>query len=311
MPVPDPVSSDPELPPRAEIVIIGGGIIGAASALELAERGLDVVLCEKGEIAAEQSSRNWGWCRQMSRDPREIPLIVKSLRLWRAMNERVEAETGFRECGILYLAQSADELDAKLKWYEQNARPYGLSSRPVSGAEAETLQPGARSSGRRPLHPGRRPRGAGEGRPGNGASRAAQGRENVHALRRSRHRDRRRPCRGRRDRARPHRLRHRRARRRSLVAPVPGQSRHRLSASRGGQFRDAHGVAGRGVERSCSAGKFSFRRRLDGGYTIAHRHMSVADIVPESFTQFFRFLPALRLDRQGLRLRLGRPFSLR
>ena len=62
-----------------DVCVIGGGVAGVATALELAERGLDVVLLEKGEIAAEQSSRNWGWCRQMGRDPREIPLVLESL----------------------------------------------------------------------------------------------------------------------------------------------------------------------------------------------------------------------------------------
>ena len=95
-PRPDPVVSDETFPERASVVVIGGGIIGACTALELAERGIDVVLCEKGEVGAEQSSRNWGWCRQMGRDPREIPLAIEALRLWRGMNERVGAETGFR-----------------------------------------------------------------------------------------------------------------------------------------------------------------------------------------------------------------------
>ena len=41
------------------------------------------MLCEKGDIGGEQSSRNWGWCRKMGRDAREIPLALESLRLWR------------------------------------------------------------------------------------------------------------------------------------------------------------------------------------------------------------------------------------
>ena len=153
MPAPDPVSSDPELPARAEIVVIGGGIIGAATALELAERGIDVVLFEKGEIAGEQSSRNWGWCRQMSRDPREIPLIVESLRLWRAHERNAsEAETGFRQCGILYLCETDGRTRRQAKWYEENARPYGLSSRPVSGAEADDFSRAPPSSGKAALY---------------------------------------------------------------------------------------------------------------------------------------------------------------
>ena len=93
----DPVASDETLPARADVVVIGGGIIGVSTALFLAQKGVSVVLCEKGHIAGEQSSRNWGWCRKMGRDPREIPLVIESLRLWERMNETVEAETGFRQ----------------------------------------------------------------------------------------------------------------------------------------------------------------------------------------------------------------------
>ena len=75
MPVIDLIHPSTEFPKRAGAVVIGAGIVGIATALELAERGVDVVVVEKGDVAAEQSSRNWGWCRQMGRDPREIPLI--------------------------------------------------------------------------------------------------------------------------------------------------------------------------------------------------------------------------------------------
>ena len=101
----DPVTSDETVPARADVVIIGGGIIGTSAALFLAQKGISVALCEKGHIAGEQSSRNWGWCRKMVRDPRELPLIIESLRLWERMNETVEGETGFRTCGIMYLGE--------------------------------------------------------------------------------------------------------------------------------------------------------------------------------------------------------------
>src|SRR5208283_1865505 len=92
----DLVASDPEQPARTGIVVIGGGIIGTCTALFLAEKGHAVVLCEKGRIGGEQSSRNWGWCRTMGRDDAEIPLAMESLRLWRGMNQRIGRETGFR-----------------------------------------------------------------------------------------------------------------------------------------------------------------------------------------------------------------------
>ena len=93
----DHVPSDPELPARATVVIVGGGIIGVCTAFFLARDGIPVVLCEKGEIGAEQSSRNWGWCRKMGRDAREIPLAIEALRLWNDMNKLIEAESGFRD----------------------------------------------------------------------------------------------------------------------------------------------------------------------------------------------------------------------
>ena len=69
----DRVLSDTVIPPATRVVVIGGGIIGVCTAFFLARKGIPVVLCEKGRIAAEQSSRNWGWCRKMGRDPRELP----------------------------------------------------------------------------------------------------------------------------------------------------------------------------------------------------------------------------------------------
>src|SRR5882757_3879564 len=130
----DPVPSDEKLPAQADVVIIGGGIIGTSTALYLAQKGVATVLCEKGHIAGEQSSRNWGWCRKMGRDPREIPLIIESLRLWQGMNEAVEAETGFRQPGIMYLAETQEELAVQEQWLEY-ARPYQLDTRIIGGAE--------------------------------------------------------------------------------------------------------------------------------------------------------------------------------
>ncbi|MBN8897301.1 MAG: FAD-binding oxidoreductase, partial [Rhodospirillales bacterium] len=107
----DPVASDERCPDRTSVVVIGGGIIGTSTAFFLARAGVPVVLCEKGTIAGEQSSRNWGWCRKMGRDPVEIPLSVEAMRLWGGMNEMVGAETGFRRCGIVYLCKTEAELD--------------------------------------------------------------------------------------------------------------------------------------------------------------------------------------------------------
>src|SRR5271168_3440976 len=116
------VSSDPTLPARVDAVVIGGGIIGVCTAYHLAKKGVAVALCEKGVIAGEQSSRNWGWCRTIGRDLAEIPLSIESLRMWGTMNEDVGAETGFRRTSIVYLCETRREVDGYAAWLEQ-ARP--------------------------------------------------------------------------------------------------------------------------------------------------------------------------------------------
>jgi glycine/D-amino acid oxidase-like deaminating enzyme len=141
----DSIVSDEVMPAATGVVIIGGGIIGTFAALTLAGRGIPVVLCEKGYIACEQSSRNWGWCRQAGRDEREMPLIVQSLQLWRDMNRWTEADVGFRECGVMYVGESeADE--ARFAAWAQMAKPYDIGTRMVRGAELAALMPGASRS---------------------------------------------------------------------------------------------------------------------------------------------------------------------
>jgi glycine/D-amino acid oxidase-like deaminating enzyme len=141
-PVVDRILPGAELPKAADVVIIGGGIIGVCAALAIAERGLSVTLCEKGIVAGEQSSRNSGWVRQTGRDLRELPLIVEALRLWRGMNARVGAETGFRECGVLYVgASGADE--QRFQTWIASVAPFEIGAKIVRGEELAGLMGGA------------------------------------------------------------------------------------------------------------------------------------------------------------------------
>jgi glycine/D-amino acid oxidase-like deaminating enzyme len=309
MPTIKHVRSDEKLPARASICVIGGGVAGVATALELAERGIDVVLLEKGEIAAEQSSRNWGWCRQMGRDAREIPLIQVSLRLWDGMNARVEGETGFTRCGILYLCENEKQLADRTAWFEKNAKPAGLSSRMIGAAEANELQPGSTRPWKGALYTPDDAR----AEPFLAVPLMAEalkrkgGKVFTHCAVRGLETN---------------------AGRVSAVVTERGSIACDTVVLAGGawsrRFCENSGIAlpqltvvnsvmrtepiDTGLTRTCSGGHFTFRKRMDGGYTVTHNHYSVADIVPDSFRLFREFLPALRLDWTGLRLRLGRRF---
>ncbi|WP_046116561.1 NAD(P)/FAD-dependent oxidoreductase [Ensifer aridi] len=138
----DPVITDHSLPSKADVVIIGGGIIGASAALFLAERGVKVVLCEKGVLGGEQSSRNWGWVRVMGRDRREIPLAIAALKIWDTLDARVGGETGFRRSGILYISETEQDIANRDAWLAL-AKPYGVDSRQIGPDETSALMAGA------------------------------------------------------------------------------------------------------------------------------------------------------------------------
>ena len=104
------VASDEKLPQAVDVVVIGGGIAGTAAAYALRKKGRSVALLEKGNIAGEQSSRNWGWCRQQNRDPRELPLIKHSLQLWGELGLETGIDLGFRRTGLVYATTRPSDL---------------------------------------------------------------------------------------------------------------------------------------------------------------------------------------------------------
>ena len=110
------IETTPSLPPSAEVVVIGAGIVGVSTAYYLARRGVNVALLEKGWVGAEQSSRNWGWCRQQNRDARELPISIKSLALWDTLGAEIGEGLGFTRCGLFYLSNDEAELAAWAKW---------------------------------------------------------------------------------------------------------------------------------------------------------------------------------------------------
>jgi len=135
------VTPHPVVPARADTVVIGGGIIGVSTALFLAERGVDVVLVEKGHIAGEQSSRNWGWVRKANRDLRELDLIRESLDIWTGLDARIGGDTGFVQSGVLYSARKEAEVAGFSAWVKEAAQA-GIAAEILSAGEMARLLPG-------------------------------------------------------------------------------------------------------------------------------------------------------------------------
>ncbi|MWD28351.1 FAD-dependent oxidoreductase [Aquicoccus sp. SCR17] len=137
-----PVEHDAPLPEACDAVVIGGGVIGVTAALYLRRAGLDVTLLEKGRIAAEQSSRNWGWIRVQGRDMAEIPIMLEARRLWTELDAQCGGRCGLRTTGVTYLAGSDGEVAKYAEWLEE-AAPLGVDSRILDRETLKAEMPGA------------------------------------------------------------------------------------------------------------------------------------------------------------------------
>ncbi|MEJ1160615.1 NAD(P)/FAD-dependent oxidoreductase [Prosthecomicrobium sp. N25] len=304
----DPFEGDAELPAKSEVVVIGGGIIGVTTALFLALRGVEVTLCEKGGIAQEQSGRNWGWVRVMGRDPGEIPLGLVSQTLWEKMSELTNAELGFRRAGILYVADTEKELAAQVAWLD-HAKIYGIESRVLRGAQLEALIPGVRRRFVGGLY--------------TPADARAEPQKAVPAMAEVARRFGARiltncAVRGLETKAGQVSgvVTERGAIACSTVVLAGGAWSRLFLGNLGIDFPQLKLLGSvlrteplEGPPTLAVGGSdFAFRKRLDGGYSVARRNASVAEVVPDSFRLFADFFPSLVKQRGELRLRVGRRF---
>lgn len=298
------------LPKETQVVVIGGGIIGAITALEFAERGIGVVLCEKGEFGAEQSGLNLGWCRQLGRDARELPLSMQALQLWSGMNRRIQGDTGFRQAGIVHVASTEEEFSGfsdRLSSAGPFASRIGLEI--IDGDTVASFLPGARQ----PFCGGLYCKSDGRAEP-KLATRAiliAAARLGARLLRRCA-------------------VRGFDIANRKVVGVMTERGLVRCSA-----VVLAGGIWSRHLLRSIDIsfpqlyvsetllkttpidlghgpsmtnGRIAHRPTLDGGYVIAHESNTVNDIIPASFRYARNFMPAVRQEFKRLHFRVGRSF---
>ena len=300
----EPVAADPTLPERTDVVIIGGGIIGVSTALFLAEKGIAVALCEKGRIGGEQSSRNWGWCRTMGRDADEIPLAMESLRLWRGMNRRTDRETGFRQPGIMYLCETEAEVAAQESWLV-HARQYQVDARLLRGAALDKALPGAGKSFIAGMHTPT----DGKAEPALAAPAIAEAARDhgaqiftntaVRGIERTA--------------GRVTGVVTERGRIACQSVVLAGGAWSRLFAGNAGLDLPQLKVLGsvfrtkpmNGPDITAAGSVFAFRKRLDGGYSIARRNANTAEITPDHLRLLQDFLPRLIGNRHEIRLRVG------
>ncbi|MDD1828742.1 FAD-binding oxidoreductase [Photobacterium sp. ZSDE20] len=126
----------------ADVVIIGGGIIGCATAYYLAKKGKSVIVLEKSKVIGYGgSSRNGGGVRQSGRDKRELPLAMYGVKhLWPTLSEELGVDVEYYQHGNLRLGKTDEHLDI-LTGLTATAVEQGLNVQMIGSEEIRELCP--------------------------------------------------------------------------------------------------------------------------------------------------------------------------
>ena len=296
------------LPRSADVAIIGGGIIGCSAAYFLAKQGVSVALLEKGRVAGEQSGRNWGWVRQQGRSPIELPLMMRSLGLWRDLSEDLGEDIGFTQGGSLYLAEDSSQL-AELEQWIVVARAHELDTRLLSPRGLEDVLKFDAKRWAGALYTASDAR----AEPSRATAAIARGARRAGAQVFTHCAVRGIECAA----GRVH----------AVVTEHGSVATHAVVCAAGAWTRFFCGSLGISVPqltvlgtvarteptRQLLAGqawcpRIAIRRRADGGYTAAHGGSFQHSLTPDTFRFATRFLPAFRQGHESLRLKFGREF---
>ena len=132
--------SQPGIPTRAKIVIIGGGVGGTSTAYHLSELGeKDVVLLDRSDLTSGSTFHSAGLVGQLRADPTLTKMNMHSVELYRKL-EVSETPAGWKECGSIKLASSPErmeEIRRQIGW----ARTFGLDLNEISPRQAQDLFP--------------------------------------------------------------------------------------------------------------------------------------------------------------------------
>ena len=96
---------------KVDVAIIGGGLMGSATALQLAKVGQKVIVLEKNSPGRHASGVNAGGLRRLNRHPAEIPLAVVAAQMWRDIHELVGSDCDVQLSGQVRVAENETDLE--------------------------------------------------------------------------------------------------------------------------------------------------------------------------------------------------------
>ena len=128
---------------RADIIIVGAGIVGAACAAECARAGLKVLLLDRGPIGGGATGAGMGHLVVMDDSPAQFALTLYSRQLWGRLAPELPAEAEYDRCGTLWVAADEQEM-AGVRLKERFYRERGVSVEALDAAALARAEPNLR-----------------------------------------------------------------------------------------------------------------------------------------------------------------------
>jgi glycine/D-amino acid oxidase-like deaminating enzyme len=294
------------LPGAVDVAIIGGGVIGVSAAYALAKAGITVAVFEKATLACEQSSRNWGWVRTLTRDVPEVPLAIRANHLWGEIQGMTDV--GFRRTGMLYLQENEADAASHQAWIDA-ARDHGLDACLIGRQAALQYLPQSRRAWQGALFSAT-----------DGVAEPQLATQGIAALARAQGAIIVEHCAVRGIERAAGKVsavitEHGRVGAQAVLVAAGAWSRlfcGNLGADfpqlkiRGSVLRTEPFDAG--LAATINGKDFTCRKRADGGYTVSQFGASMADLVPDSFRLMRQFLRPWLANNTLVRLRVGKRF---
>jgi sarcosine oxidase subunit beta len=128
----------------ADVVIVGGGIIGCSTAYQLAGRGANVVVLERNTVGSGSTSKAAGGIRVQFSTPIHIEFTLRSIPVWKRFQEEFGIDCEYRQWGYLFLAGSEDDMEVYRKTTALQ-RAHGGNVQLIGPDDVAKLVPGLRT----------------------------------------------------------------------------------------------------------------------------------------------------------------------
>lgn len=125
---------------EADVIIVGGGIMGASAAFFLRRRGKSVTLIERGLVGQQASGVNFGNVRRQGRHLNQLPLANRSRDIWLKLPELIDEDCEYLVSGHLRIAYTEAQIES-LETYARNCAPYGLKLEMLSSNRLRAQYP--------------------------------------------------------------------------------------------------------------------------------------------------------------------------